>query len=135
MSPGQLRSQFLQDQDRQYFLIRQTGTGKPLGRFYYRAWRFHQNAALVDWELNILIAGPAERGKGFGTVVQKLVADQLLQHQETYSVFAYTFATNMAEQRALQKAGFVSEGYLPSDYYRVKGPPELCALHVRRKNN
>lgn len=135
MSPEQLRSLFLEDTDRHYFIIRQTGTGKPLGRFYYRAWHFHQNHTLVDWELNIFIAEPAERGKGFGTAVQQMMADVLLQREETHSVFAYTFAINRAEQRALQKAGFKAAGYLPSAYYQIKGPPEQCVLYVRRKEN
>jgi RimJ/RimL family protein N-acetyltransferase len=106
-----------------------------LGRFYYRAWRFHPDSEKIDWELNIFIADPAERGKGYGTATQALASKFLLQLQETHSVFAYTFVTNEGEQRALQKAGFEEAGRMPSAYYRVKLPPEACVLYVRQRVN
>lgn len=133
MTPDELGDLFLYDPDRWCFLIRRTDDLKPLGRFYYRAWRFHPDPSKVDWELNIFIADPAERGKGYGTATQALVSEFLLQRQETHSVFVYTFATNKAEQRALQKAGFEEAELMPSAYYRVKLPPEECVLYVRRK--
>jgi RimJ/RimL family protein N-acetyltransferase len=133
MTAEALRDLFLYSADRWYFLIRRTADQKPLGRFYYRAWRFHPEPERIDWELNIFIADPVERGKGYGTAAQTLALEFLLQRQETHSVFAYTFATNAAERRALQKAGFEEAGRMPSSYYRVKLPPEECVLYVRRK--
>ena len=133
MTPDELHFLFLHDPDRWYFLIRSTGDLKPLGRFYYRAWRFHPGPEQIDWELNILIADPAERSRGRGTAAQALASEFLLRLRETHSVFAYTFATNKAERRALQKAGFEEAGLMPSAYYRVKLPPEECVLYVRRR--
>ena len=83
-----------------------------------------------DRLLDIFIADPVERGKGYGTAAQALALEFLLQRQETHSVFAYTFVTNAAERCALQKAGFEEAGLMPSSYYRVKLPPEECVLYL-----
>ena len=79
------------------------------------------------------MANPVQRGKGYGTAVQRLASDYLLGLPETNSAFAYTMEENVAERRALLKAGFVEEGAMPSEYYRVKPPPERCVLYVRGK--
>jgi RimJ/RimL family protein N-acetyltransferase len=129
----EVRDVILHSPDRQYFLIRRTADGEPLGRFYYRAWRFSGAHDTVDWELNILIADPAERGKGYGTAAQRLALDHLLHRPETRSVFAYTFAANRAERRSLEKCGLQERGSLPHPYYRVKLPPEESVLYVRDK--
>lgn len=133
ISAAELRDLFLHSPDRCYFLIRRTPDGKPLGRFYYRAWRFDANEMLVDWELNILIAEPSERGKGFGTAAQRLAVAQLLDQPGTHSVFAYTLEANHAERRSLLKAGFQEIGPLPSAYYRVTLPPQPCILYVQTR--
>lgn len=133
MSDEELRVLFLQSPDRQYFLITRTADGKPLGRFYYRAWRFGGETDGIDWELNIFLADPCDHGKGYGTAVQKLAGDTLLKQPDTRSVFAYTAVANMAERRALQKAGFAEIGLLPHTYYRVELPPHPCVLYSRQK--
>ncbi len=128
------RSLFLHSPDRQYFLIRRTTDGHPLGRFHYRAWRFGGEAGTIDWELNPLIADPKERGKGYGTAAQQLVADYLLRCPGTRSVFAYTYATNLAERRALEKAGLTDLGPLPHPHYRIEPPSEPCILYAMLKD-
>jgi len=133
MTGDELRDLFLHSPDRRYFLIRRTSDGKPLGRFYYRAWRFGGEADGIDWELNILLADPGERGKGYGTATQQLAADSLLARPDTRSIFAYTAVGNTAERRALQKAGFAEVGLLPHAYYHVELPPHPCVLHARQK--
>jgi len=132
LNAEELRHQFLHSSDREYFLIRRTRDGRQLGRFYWRAWRFAGESAGVDWELNIIIANPQERGKGYGTAVQRLAAEYLLGLSETRSVFAYTYTTNEAERRALAKAGFEEAGELPDVHYRVRLPPERSVLYVRK---
>jgi RimJ/RimL family protein N-acetyltransferase len=133
MTQSELRDQFLNSTNRQYFLIRRSDNGKPLGRFYWRSWRFSQDGDPVDWELNIFIADRENRGKGYGTAVQKLALDYLLGQHETRSVFAYTFKTNMAERRSLEKAGLEEKGFLPHPYYRVELPAEESLLFIREK--
>jgi RimJ/RimL family protein N-acetyltransferase len=131
-----LRMLFLDNPDSQYFLIRRSADGHPLGRSYWRAWRFTESVEEVDWELNIFLADPLERGKGYGAAVQRLASDSLLALPETRSVFAFTFLANVAEQRALIKAGFREEGLLPHAHYHVH-PAELseqpCLLFVKSR--
>ena len=131
-----VKYQILNSRDCWYFLIKRTQDSEPLGRFYYRAWRFQSDPYWIDWELNIIIADPSNRGKGYGTAVQALAAEFLLQFPTTLSVFAYTPIKNIAEQRALEKAGFKEEGLIPISYYRVPEPRDetlrQCVLYVRR---
>ncbi len=133
MTAAELRTLFLHSPDRRYFLIRRTCDSHPLGRFYYRAWRFGSGNEGVDWELNLLIADPSERGKGYGTAAQQIVMQSLLEQPETRSIFAYTACRNAAERRALAKAGFIEMGPLPHARYRVELPPEPCILYSRLK--
>ena len=128
-----LRRLFLDSQDRQYFLIRRATDASPLGRFYWRAWQFGKLSARIDWELNILLADPHERGKGYGTAVQHLAADYLVTLSETRSIFAFTLETNRAERRALVKAGFQERGLLPNSRYPVELPSDPCILFVWNK--
>jgi len=88
-----------------------------VGRFYWRAWRFPDDSKKIDWELNVFIADPAKRGCGIGSAVQALAVGHLLARRETRSVFAYTDCDNLAERRALGKAGLYEIGPLPQRRY------------------
>jgi RimJ/RimL family protein N-acetyltransferase len=136
MTADELRILFLDNPDRQYFLIRRGADEYPLGRFYWRVWRFTALLTEIDWELNIFLADPLERGQGYGAAVQRLASDYLLARPETRSVFAFTFLANIAEQRALIKAGFREEGLLPHAHYRVHRAElseQPCLLFVKAK--
>jgi RimJ/RimL family protein N-acetyltransferase len=134
MTADELRTLFLTIPDHQYFLIRRNADEHPLGRFYWRVWRFTESLAEIDWELNIFLPAPLDRGKGYGAAVQQLASDYLLALPETRSVFAVTFLANVAEQRALIKAGFRNEGLLPHAHYRVHRAElseQPCLLFVK----
>jgi GNAT superfamily N-acetyltransferase len=130
LTSGELRALFLFDEERRYFLIERCTDEKPLGRFYWRAWRFGGETDPIDWELNIFLADPADRGKGYGTSVQRLAAAHLATRPETRSVFAFTMAENAAERRALLKAGFRERGPMPDPAYPVELPAAPCVLYV-----
>jgi RimJ/RimL family protein N-acetyltransferase len=130
LTESELRRLFLNSPGRQYFLIRRVADAHPLGRFYWRAWRFSGSADRIDWELNIFLADPAERGKGSGTAVQRLAAEYLATRPETMSIFAFTLAANRAEQRALVRAGFQEAGPMPCPNYPVDLPHEPCVLFI-----
>jgi RimJ/RimL family protein N-acetyltransferase len=130
LSVEELRHAFLLAQDRQYFVIRRADNGKPIGRFYWRAWRFHGPDSPIDWELNILLADPADRGRGFGSAVQRMAAEYLVARRDPRSVFAFTLTVNEAERGALLKAGFHERGTLPQARYPVTLPKEPCVLFV-----
>jgi uridine kinase len=134
LTTDQLREQLLFDGERRYFVIERCTDGKPLGRFYWRAWRFGRSAdTATDWELNIFLADPADRGKGYGTSVQRLAAEHLASLPETRSIFAFTMTANAAERRALLKAGFREHGPMPDPDYPVELPAAPCVLYIRSR--
>ena len=73
-------------------------------------------AAVVRTTLSIT---PDYRNKGYGSEAQRLLADYLLQTFPIARVEAQTDITNLAEQRALEKAGFVREGVLRKAQWRA----------------
>jgi RimJ/RimL family protein N-acetyltransferase len=69
------------------------------------------------WELGIIMA-PEARGQGVGTQAQRLVVRYLFAHTQVNRIQAGTEITNIAEQRALEKAGFTREGVLRGAGFR-----------------
>jgi RimJ/RimL family protein N-acetyltransferase len=69
------------------------------------------------WNIGIWIL-PEERGKGHGALAQRLAAAYLFEHTYLERVEASTEADNVAEQRALEKAGFTREGVLRRACFR-----------------
>jgi RimJ/RimL family protein N-acetyltransferase len=130
LTAAELRHQFLHDPNRQYFMILRASDGTPLGRLYWRAWRFVPGIESIDWEINIFLADPQERGKGYGTSAQHLAAKQLEGRLDTRSIFAFTLTSNSAERGALLKAGFCERGELPNGRYPVYLPEHPCVLFV-----
>ena len=64
------------------------------------------------------------RGQGIGAIAQRLLAEEL--HRNGYvRVEASTDITNVAEQRALHKAGFICEGTLRKAQGRADGIHDL----------
>lgn len=62
---------------------------------------------------------PAHRGKGYGTVAQRRLVDHLFATYRINRVDAGTDVENIAEQRALEKAGFTREGVLRGAQWRA----------------
>jgi RimJ/RimL family protein N-acetyltransferase len=69
------------------------------------------------WNMGIWIV-PAHRGKGHGSEAQRLGAAYLFEHTMLERVEASTEADNVAEQRALERAGFSREGVLRRACFR-----------------
>lgn len=61
---------------------------------------------------------PPARGKGIGTRAQQLLVDLLFSQTTTNRIEAHTDVTNLAEQRALERAGFTSEGIVRGAQWR-----------------
>lgn len=61
---------------------------------------------------------PSARGRGTGTEAQTLVVDLLFRHTAANRVEAHTDVANVAEQRALEKAGFTREGNVRGSQWR-----------------
>ena len=61
------------------------------------------------WNIGVALLREG-RGKGYGTAAQRALAAYLFGYTQAYRVEACTESTNVAEQRALEKAGFGYEG-------------------------
>lgn len=69
------------------------------------------------WNIGISLA-PEARGHGYGSGAQRLLARYLFAHTQVARIEAETEVTNIAEQRALEKAGFSREGVLRGYVFR-----------------
>jgi RimJ/RimL family protein N-acetyltransferase len=65
------------------------------------------------WNVGIALL-PAWRGRGYGGPAQRALAEYLLANTAVMRIEASTRTDNLAEQRALEKAGFFREGVLRS---------------------
>ena len=65
--------------------------------------------AAFFWVIGIAML-PEARGRGYGTEAHRLLARYLFAHTTAHRIEAATEVDNIAEQRALEKAGFTREG-------------------------
>ncbi|MGI9195835.1 MAG: GNAT family N-acetyltransferase [Candidatus Nanopelagicales bacterium] len=80
------------------------------------------------WSMGIGLA-PHARGRGIGTVAQRLLSDHLLE--SAHRVEASTDIANLAEQRSLEKAGFEREGVLRGAQMRADGLRHDLVMYAR----
>ena len=116
-SPGQWRRRWaenglLGDDGGQLMVVRGTD------RLGYVSWRRIQTARTsFCWSMGIALL-PEARGQGYGTEAQRLLVRYLFAHSQLNRVEAATEVGNIAEQRALEKAGFTREGVLRGIAFR-----------------
>ncbi|MGH9125617.1 MAG: GNAT family N-acetyltransferase [Acidimicrobiales bacterium] len=79
--------------------------------------RHGPTAACKALNLGISIL-PAYRGRGYGSEAQRLLAEYLFSSRLVERLEAGTDVENLAEQRALEKAGFHREGVLRHAQFR-----------------
>ncbi|GLV53761.1 alanine acetyltransferase [Dictyobacter sp. S3.2.2.5] len=84
---------------------------------YHPAPRYGPDASMA-YNIGISLA-PEQRGKGYGSEAQKLLADYLFNTYPVIRVEATTDITNIAEQRTLEKVGFTREGVLRRAQWRT----------------
>jgi len=82
-------------------------------------WSKHQTAGVsYCWELGMALA-PEARGRGYGAQAMRLLAVYLFSHTLVNRIEALTETSNIAAQRALEKAGFTREGVLRGFGFRA----------------
>jgi len=85
--------------------------------------------------LNIGISlAPAARGRGIGSHAQRLLAQHLFATTDVVRVEAFTDVANVAEQRALERAGFSREGVLRQAQARADGRHDLISYSLLRSD-
>lgn len=72
------------------------------------------------------------RGRGIGTIAQRLLAEHLFATTSVHRVEASTDVTNLAEHRSLEKAGFTREGVLRGAQYRSGAWHDLVSYSILR---
>jgi RimJ/RimL family protein N-acetyltransferase len=92
-------------------LVERLADGQPIGSVSWHRVGYGPNEGSAAWNIGISLI-PSARGHGYGGEAQRLLADYLFATTAFDRVEASTDIENTAEQRALEKAGFVREGLL-----------------------
>ncbi len=93
---------------------------EPVGDMSWHAEGYGGNAGSTAYNIGIDLVATA-RGRGIGTIAQRLLVEHLFATTPVHRIEASTDVTNVAEQRALEKAGFVREGLLRGAQFRGDG--------------
>jgi RimJ/RimL family protein N-acetyltransferase len=104
--------------EQQAMLLIVTFDADVVGVMSYHQVRYGPNSGSRAYNIGLHIT-PDQRGKGYGSDAQRLLADYLLQTYPIGRVEAATDRTNLPEQRALEKAGFTREGVLRKAQWRA----------------
>jgi RimJ/RimL family protein N-acetyltransferase len=103
--------------ERGLLLVERITDGVLLGDVGWHLQRYGPNAESVAPNIGISLL-PEERGLGYGAEAQRLLAEVLFELYDPARVEASTDIANIAEQRALEKAGFRREGVLRQAQFR-----------------
>lgn len=90
-------------------------------RLGFVVWRRRSlTPAAFSFEIGIILS-PEARGQGQGSAAQQMLAEYLFAHTTVHRIEAGTEVDNVAEQRALEKAGFTREGVIRGGGWRDGG--------------
>jgi RimJ/RimL family protein N-acetyltransferase len=100
------------------FMVERIADRGSIGTIGWHKVRYGPNPESDAWNIGIELR-PEARGQGFGTDAQRQLADWLFANTNVNRVEAQTDAANVAEQRSLEKAGFVREGVARGAQFRA----------------
>lgn len=101
--------------------------GRAIGSVGWHRVRYGPSALSEAWNVGIALV-PDARGHGYGTEAQRLLADYLFANTGVNRVEASTDVDNLAEQRSLEKAGFVREGVMRGSQFRAEAFHDLVVF-------
>ena len=100
-------------------IIERLSDGIPVGTIGWRLVTVYGPSPMSDaMQIGIELI-PSARGQGLGVDAQRLIARYLFAATHVSRVEASTDSSNSAEQRALEKAGYVREGALRGAQFRA----------------
>lgn len=105
-------------------IVERLEDGRRLGTVSWHAERYGPNDGSAAWNIGISLIAEG-RGKGYGTEAQRLLADYLFATTPVDRVEASTDVENLAEQRSLEKGGFIREGVLRGVQFRAGARHDL----------
>ena len=98
--------------------------GRPIGTVGWHLERYGPNDESGAWNIGISLI-PEGRGQGLGSEAQRLLADFLFATTLIDRVEASTDVDNVAEQRSLEKGGFIREATLRGVQFRAGARHDL----------
>ena len=99
-------------------IVERTEDGRPIGTVGWHRVGYGPAPESDAWNIGIALL-PRERGHGYGSEAQALLAAYLFETTGANRVEAQTDIENVAEQHALQKAGFHLEGTARGAQFRA----------------
>lgn len=96
----------------------------PIGSVSWHQVRYGPNEQSAAWNIGIALI-PEGRGHGSGTEAQRLLANYLFATTSVDRVEASTDVENLAEQRSLEKGGFIREAVLRGVQFRAGARHDL----------
>ena len=105
-------------------IVERVADGRPIGTVSWHQVGYGPGDESRAWNIGIALI-PEGRGQGFGPEAQRLLAAELFATTTLDRVEASTDVENLAEQRALEKAGFVREGIQRGAQFRAGARHDL----------
>lgn len=123
----------LRGENRGELFVERRADRKIVGTISYHRVSYGPNPKSAAWMIGIDLI-PEGRGQGLGSEAQRLLADWLFETTETNRVEASTDVENVAEARALEKAGFRREGVNRGAQFRAGAYHDLV-LYARLRSD
>jgi RimJ/RimL family protein N-acetyltransferase len=105
-------------------VVERVDDGTLIGTVGWHRVNYGPNPESDAWNIGIELR-PDARGQGLGAEAQRLLAQFLFDAYDLNRVEAQTDVQNLAEQRSLEKAGYVREGVQRGAQYRAGGYHDL----------
>jgi RimJ/RimL family protein N-acetyltransferase len=114
-------------------VVERIADGAPIGTVGWHRVTYGPNPESAAWNFGIELIAEV-RGQGYGSEAQRLLAAYLFDTTDANRVEASTDLENVAEQRALEKAGFTREGVARGAQYRAGRHRDLVT-YARLRND
>jgi RimJ/RimL family protein N-acetyltransferase len=112
-------------------MVERIAGSKAIGTVSWRSVHYGPTPESVAWNIGISLI-PEMRGRGFGSIAQRLLAEYLFATTSVNRIEAGTDVDNLAEHRALEKAGFIRDGVLRGAQHRAGAWHDLAIYSVVR---
>jgi RimJ/RimL family protein N-acetyltransferase len=112
-------------------MVVETADGIAVGSVSWIPSIYGPTRRSVAWQIGITIL-PEHRRRGYGASAQRVLAQHLFATTPANRVEATTDVTNLAEQGALERAGFVRESVVVGAQYRAGAHHDLAMYRILR---
>ncbi|MGI8927993.1 MAG: GNAT family N-acetyltransferase [Candidatus Limnocylindrales bacterium] len=116
-------------------IIERLPDGEPVGTIGWRLVTVYGPSPMSDaLQIGVELV-PSARGHGLGVEAQRLLANYMFASTSVNRVEASTDVDNVAEQRALDKAGYQREGIVRGAQFRAGAHHDLVVYARLRSDN